>query len=124
MILEETMDKLEALNLIYKDINLTKNIVKIAISSTENFIKSQINPTINIEKIKNTFIDIVIGEYLYLMENTFSQNKIYTDDAIKTIQEGDTTLTYFEDKKKPIDNLIKYFLSKKSELDSIKCINW
>ncbi len=60
---DEIIEKLNNLNLININLNLCKKIVFIAIKSVENYIKCEINSFIDFSLIKETFIDIVIGEY-------------------------------------------------------------
>lgn len=124
MMVDEILKRLEKLKLISKDVGLCENVAKVAILSVENYIKFEINPIIEFEKIKEIFIDLVIGDYLYLMKNTSEYEKFEIDDAIKTIREGDTSITYFEKKYTKIDALINYFKDKKKHLLSFKCVRW
>ena len=123
-LINEISDRLNILNLSIEDIDLSEKIILIAINSVENFIKSEINPFIDFSIIKDIFINIVIGEYLSFIKISNIQNDISLDDAIKTIKEGDTSITYFENKNINFDDIINYFLNNKILLYSYTEIVW
>ncbi|WP_250278883.1 hypothetical protein [[Clostridium] colinum] len=123
-LIEEITNKLNYLNLSIEDNNLSKKIILIAINSIKNFIKSEINPFIDFYSIKDIFIDTVIGEYLLLIKSSNLKNDISLDNFIKSIKEGDVSITYFENKDKSFDNVINYFLDKKRLLYNYKKVVW
>ena len=122
-LVNEILEKISLLNLSLEDDFLSKKIILIAINSVKNFIKSEIDVFIDFSIIKETFIDIVIGEYLLLIKLSNIDNNIDVDNVVKTIKEGDVSITYFENKK-TFDNIIEYFLDKKKLLYNYKKIVW
>lgn len=125
LIIDEITQKLNSLNLINIDSNLSEKIVIMAIESVKDFITYEISPFIQIPQIKNIFIDIAIGEYLSLIKYSNLEKEGLVDEAIKSITEGDTSITYFEENKNnKIDMLISYFLDKKKLLLDFKTIRW
>lgn len=124
----EIISKLKNLNLINIDYVLCEKIVLMAMDSVENFIKCEINPFIDFQLIEQIFIDIVIGEYLVLVKNSGFYEEVFIEDAIKSISEGDISITYFTEgkttKEQKFDLLINYFLNKKSLLSDFKTVRW
>lgn len=123
-LITEISDRLNILNLSIEDIDLSEKIILIAINYVENFIKSEINPFLDFSIIKDIFINIVIGEYLSFVKISNIKNNISLDDAIKSIKEGDTSITYFENKNTNLDDIINYFLNNKKLLYRYKKIVW
>lgn len=123
-IVYEISDRLNCLNLSIKNIYLSEKIILMAINSVENFIKCEINPFIDFCIIKDIFINAVIGEYLMLVKLSNLENDISLDNAIQTIKEGDTSITYFENENNKFQNVIDYFLNKKKLLYRYKQIIW
>nr|WP_317356798.1 hypothetical protein [uncultured Tyzzerella sp.] len=120
----EISNRLQNLNLSIENITLSEKIISIAINSVENFIKSEITPFIDFFSIKDIFINIVIGEYLLLVKASNLHNQLSLDNAIKTLKEGDTSITYFENKNDSLQNVIDYFLDNKKLLYKYKKIIW
>ena len=120
----EISNRLQNLNLSIENITLSEKIISIAINSVENFIKSEITPFIDFFSIKDIFINIVIGEYLLLVKASNLHNQLSLDNAIKTLKEGDTSITYFENKNVSLQNVIDYFLDNKKLLYKYKKIIW
>lgn len=120
----EISDKINTLNLSIENTYLSEKIILMAIKSIKNFIKHQINPFIEFHIIKDIFIDIVIGEYLALIKISNIQHNIHFNDAIKSIKEGDISITYFENNTNDIQSVINYFLDKKKLLYKYKRIIW
>ena len=114
--------KLLTLKLAIEDSILSRKIIKMAIVSIQKFIKAEINPFIEFSLIENIFIDVVIGEYLRLLE--VANIGIDLEEAIKTIKEGDTSITYFEKKENRLNIVSNYFLEKKRMLYNFKAICW
>lgn len=123
-IVDEISDRLNCLNLSIKDTYLSEKIILMAINSVKNFIKCEINPFIDFSIIKDIFINIVIGEYLLLIKSSNLESDIPLDSAIKNIKEGDTSITYFENKNINFQDVINYFLDKKKLLYRYKQIVW
>lgn len=123
-IVYEISDRLNCLNLSIKNIYLSEKIILMAINSVENFIKCEIDPFIDFCIIKDIFINVVIGEYLILVKLSNLENDISLDNAIQTIKEGDTSITYFENESNKFQNVIDYFLNKKKLLYRYKQIIW
>ena len=117
---DEIIQKLKTLNLININLNLSEKIVSIAINSIQNYINCEINPFIDFSLIKQIFIDLVIGEYLLLIKNANLDSTMDFEPAIKSISEGDVSITYstenLENNAQKLNFLIDYFLSKKSLL--------
>lgn len=125
---DEIIQKLKTLNLININLNLSEKIVSIAINSIQNYINCEINPFIDFSLIKQIFIDLVIGEYLLLIKNANLDSTMDFEPAIKSISEGDVSVTYstenLENNAQKLNFLIDYFLSKKSLLLNFKSIRW
>lgn len=125
---DEIIQKLKTLNLININLNLSEKIVSIAINSIQNYINCEINPFIDFSLIKQIFIDLVIGEYLLLIKNANLDSTMDFEPAIKSISEGDVSITYstenLENNAQKLNFLIDYFLSKKSLLLNFKSIRW
>lgn len=123
---QDALEKIQTLNLNYLDDNYTSNIVQMAFNSVFNFFNLNFNPFFNFNSINHLIIDIIIGEYLVLIKNSNLQNQLNLDEAIKTISEGDVSVTYFQTQTKEdkIDLLINHFLDKKKELLTFKSITW
>lgn len=125
---DEIIQKLKTLNLININLNLSEKIVSIAINSIQNYINCEINPFIDFSLIKQIFIDLVIGEYLLLIKNANLDDTMDFEPAIKSISEGDVSITYstenLETNAQKLNFLIDYFLSKKSLLLNFKSIRW
>ena len=124
---DEIIQKLKTLNLININLNLSEKIVSIAINSIQNYINCEINPFIDFSLIKQIFIDLVIGEYLLLIKNANLDSTMDFEPAIKSISEGDVSITYstenLENNAQKLNFLIDYFLSKKSLLLNFKSIS-
>ena len=126
-ILNEIIEKLQCLKLINIEIEYAKKITSICINSVKNYILCEINNNIDFLQIKEIFIDIVIGEYLTLIKNANLDENMEFETAIKSISEGDVSITYFENKNSKdnkLNFLIQYFLNKKSLLLNFKAIRW
>lgn len=117
-------DKIKSLNLNIKDLYLSEKIILMAINSVKNFIKYEINPFIDFCNIKDVFIDCVIAEYLSLVKASKLENDLDTEEAIQTIKEGDVSITYFENQRTTIDDIIKYYEDKKRLLYNFKKVVW
>lgn len=127
VILNEVLNKLNYLDLLSIDIETTKKIIKIAINSAKSFVICEINFNMDFNKIRDIFIDIVISEYLILIKNTDFDKNMNFDNAIKSISEGDVSISYFQNKhskQEKLDGLILYFSNKKSLLNNFKSIRW
>lgn len=120
----EISDKINTLNLSIENTYLSEKIILMAIKSIKNFIKHEINPFIEFDIIKDIFIDLVIGEYLALIKTSNIQHNIPFNEAIKSIKEGDISITYFENNTNDIQSVINYFLDKKKLLYKYKRIIW
>ncbi len=126
-ILNEVIEKLQALKLINIDILTAKKIATMCINSVKNYILLEINNTINFLEIKDIFIDIVIGEYLSLIKNANLDENMEFENAIKSISEGDVSISYFQNTTSEEDKLkllIQHFLNKKRLLLNFKAIRW
>ncbi|WP_317367734.1 hypothetical protein [uncultured Tyzzerella sp.] len=123
-IIYQISDRLNCLNLSIKDTYLSEKIILMAINSVKNFIQCEINPFIDFSIIEDIFINIVIGEYLMLVKSSNLESDISLDSAIKSIKEGDTSVTYFENKNMNFQDIINYFLYKKRLLYRYKQIVW
>lgn len=123
-IVEEISNNLDTLNLSIENKILSEKIILMAINSIKDFIKFEINPFIEFSLIKDTFINLVIGQYLELIKNSNLQHNFNLEKAVKTIKEGDTSITYFEKGNVSLDDIIQYFLSKKSLLYNFKKVVW
>lgn len=138
-------DKINFFNFIYIDKQNTLSIIDMAIKSIHSFIFSEISPFLDFNLIHDIFIDICIGEYLSILNSCalthlildFNINHSYslissdTDlSNIKTIKEGDTSITYFDSSSSSnsssssLEAIINYFLSKKTLLYNFKVITW
>lgn len=120
----QILDKIKCLNLNIKDVYLSEKIILMAINSVKDFIKCEINPFIDFSNIKDIFIDCVIAEYLSLVKASKLENDVDTEEAIQSIKEGDVSITYFENKKTTIDDIIKYYEDKKRLLYNFKRVVW
>ncbi len=120
----EISDKINTLNLSIENVYLSEKIILMAIKSIKNFIQFEINPFIEFNIIKDVFIDIVIGEYLSLIKVSNIEHNISFDEAIKSIKEGDISITYFENSVNDIKTISDYFLDKKKLLYKYKRIVW
>lgn len=126
-ILNEVIENLEQLNLLNIDFELSKKIIIMSIQSVKNYIKCEINSFLDFSLIKDIFIQIVIGEYLLIIKNANLDENMVFEDAIKSISEGDVSITYFdklETKQDKLNKLIDYYLSKKRLLLNFKSIRW
>ena len=123
-IIDEICNKLDDLNLSIKNNYLSKKIILMAINSIKDFIKLEINPFIEFSLIKDTFVNLVIGEYLQLIKSANLETDLNLDKAIKSIKEGDTSITYFEKGNISLDDIIQYFINKKRLLYNFKRIVW
>lgn len=138
-VVQKIFQKVTLFNLIYIDEENSINIINMAIKSIHTFIFSEISPYIDFNLIEDLFIDICIGEYLHILNSCSLTHLILNFDAslsyslisssdtnnIKTIKEGDTSITYFEsNSSSSISSIIAYFLSKKTLLHNFKEIKW
>lgn len=118
-------EKLKSLDLLLDDELSSKNIIDMAISSIYNFICIEINPFIDFNSISNIFIDVTISEYLSLIKNSNLQSQFDFSSTIKSIKEGDTSITYFdENSSNSFQSIIDYFNSKKVLLYNYKVVKW
>ncbi len=142
-IVQKIFQKIKLFNLIYIDEENSVNIINMAIKSIHSFIFSEISPFINFTLIEDLFIDICLGEYLSILDSCALTHLIVDFDVshsyslisssnsnnIKTIKEGDTSITYFEAdassaSSSSLSSIIEYFLSKKALLYNFKEIKW
>ncbi len=141
---KKIFDKINFFNFIYIDKQNTLSIIDMAIKSIHSFIFSEISHFLDFNLIHDIFIDICIGEYLSILNScalthlivdfdiSHSYSLISTDSNlsnIKTIKEGDTSITYFDSSSSSssstsLESIINYFLSKKSLLYNFKEITW
>lgn len=125
-LLDTVTQNIKNLNLTYIDDEQTLSILKIAFNSILNFINLNFDPFFDFNSIYHIISDITIGEYLLLIKNSNLQSQLDLQDSIKTISEGDISITYFESQSNEdkIDFLINYFLNKKKDLITFKSISW
>ncbi len=122
------LEKLKDLNLLNINEELALSIIDRAIDAVKSYIKYEINSNLDLSKIEDIFIDIVIGEYLFIIKNCNLDESLQFEQAIKTITEGDVSITYFEDtsdsKLERFNKLINYFLDKRKLLSKYRAIRW
>lgn len=142
-VVQKIFKKIQLFNLIYIDEENSINIINMAIKSIHSFIFSEISPFIDFNLIEDLFIEICLGEYLSILNscalthlivdfdapNSYSLISSSSQNNIKTIKEGDTSITYFESdisssSSSSLSSIISYFLSKKALLYNFKEIKW
>lgn len=129
-IVELTYEKLLKLNLINDDLSLSKKLISFSVESVLDFLSMEINPSLNPLDFLNLVSDIALGEYLIRIKNAnLDLLNVNFDDAIKTIKEGDVSLTYaigegMKTNEQRLDFLIDFFISKKKLLLTKKIIKW
>ena len=88
------------------------------ILKSENYIKNECGLATLPEELNQITVDMVVGEFLLHKKNSGQ----LTYDDIKSIQEGDTTITFKSTPEERLDDLIKRLL--KPDLSSYRAIKW
>lgn len=131
-ILSLVSHKLDLLNLSLEDTSLSDKILTISLSSVSSFFYSELGPFIDLSNLEpnilSIFVDLVISEYLTLIKFSSLDSSLDFSPAIKSISEGDVSISYSPElstsKSSYIDFLISHFSSKKSLLKNFSSIRW
>lgn len=70
------------------------DIIQFELTKVLNYVKNYCNRTDIPEILDNRITDRVCGEFLYYKKNSGSLEGFNYDNVIKSIKEGDTTITY------------------------------
>jgi hypothetical protein len=106
-------------------------VIDFIISKVENQIKNDCNLTTVPNELLEIAVDVVVGEFLKSKKSTgtLDSSAIVTTDApIKSIKEGDTTITYAvsdgQQSNTGIDGLIASLINKQSEFIKFRRLRW
>lgn len=103
-------------------------IIKFLINKIENYVKRTCNLGSIPNLLKQILIDMVCGEFFLNRKNTGNLDGFNLDTAIKSIQEGDTNITFSDGSMTPeqrLHKLIDYLMTgRKEDLKSIRCFKW
>ena len=99
------------------------------IQKVENHIKNQCNTSTIPERLHEIAVDMVVGEFLFGKKSIGQLAGFDLDAAIKSIQEGDTNVTFAlgEGSKTPegrLDALIGFLKRGEADFASYRCIKW
>jgi len=99
------------------------------IQKVENHIKNQCNTSTIPEGLHEIAVDMVVGEFLLGKKSIGQLTGFDLDAAVKSIQEGDTNVTFAlgEGSKTPegrLDALIGFLMHGEADFASYRCIKW
>ncbi len=100
------------------------------ITKVENEIKSECNLEVIPEGLHNIAVDMVVGEFLLGKKSTGQLTEIDISAVEKSIQEGDTTVTYAigsgdKTPEQRLDQLILYLMNgRKASFASFRRFRW
>lgn len=98
-------------------------VIDFLIQKVENYIKNECNVDTVPEGLIETQIDMVCGEFLLMKKQTNSLGDMDVSEAIKTIAEGDTTITF--QSGMTIDSFITYLMEKgKGDFSCYRKLKW
>ena len=104
-------------------------MIGFSVQKVENTIKNECNVTSVPDGLYNISIDMICGEVLFSKKQTGQLEGFNLETALKSVQAGDTTVTYaIESSMTPeqrLNNLISYLLNYgKGEFACYRKIKW
>ncbi len=99
------------------------------IQKIENHIKNQCNVSAIPDGLHQTAVDMVCGEFLLEKKNIGQLTIVNLDAAVKSIQEGDTNITFAVGagsmtSEQRLDALISYLMHPDADYASYRCVKW
>jgi len=104
-------------------------VLDFIIKKVENHIKNQCNTSIVPEGLYQIAVDMAVGEFLLGKKNIGQLTGFDLDAAIKSIQEGDTNITYAFGNgsmtpEERLNQLIDYLMHPEADFVSYRCLKW
>lgn len=94
------------------------------ISKVENHIKNQCNVETIPEGLYEIAVDMVVGEFLLGKKATNQLTGFDIEGAVKSISEGDTSITFAGNNEERMNQLIAYLLHDSADFSSYRRIKW
>ena len=104
-------------------------VLDFIIKKVENHIKNQCNTSTVPEGLYEIAVDMAVGEFLLGKKNIGQLTGFDLDAAIKSIQEGDTNITYAFGNgsmtpEERLNQLIDYLMHPEADFVSYRCLKW
>lgn len=104
-------------------------VLDFIIKKVENHIKNQCNTSTVSEGLYEIAVDMAVGEFLLGKKNIGQLTGFDLDAAIKSIQEGDTNITYAFGNgsmtpEERLNQLITYLMHPEADFVSYRCLKW
>jgi hypothetical protein len=94
------------------------------IDKVENHIKNQCNVTTVPVGLEEVAVDRATGEFLLGKKSSGQLTGFDVDDAIKTISEGDTSVTFGTTTEERMNALIAFLMHEGTDFSVYRCIKW
>lgn len=122
------LNRLESLGYILK---ATDNwMISFSVQKVENTIKNECNADSIPDGLLSIAVDMICGEFLFSLKQSGQLEGFNLDMALKTVQTGDTTVTFAVEKssmspEQRLNNLLSYLMSNgRSEFVCYRKIRW
>lgn len=105
-------------------------MISFSVQKVENTIKNECNVTSVPDGLHSTAINMICGEFLFSKKQSGQLVDFNLEQALKSVQTGDTTVTFETDKgsmtpEQRLNNLIDYLMnSGRGEFISYRKIKW
>ncbi|MBS5822411.1 MAG: hypothetical protein KID00_00890 [Clostridium argentinense] len=105
-------------------------VISFSIQKIENTIKNECNVTLIPDGLYHTAIDMICGEVLFAKKQSGKLEGFNLDAALKSVQAGDTTVTYAfgagsKTPEQRLDDLLSYLLTNgRGEFACYRRIKW
>lgn len=125
--LDDVKKRLESFGYIVTDADTW--VLGFIIQKVENHIKSQCNTSTVPEELHQTSVDMVVGEFLLGKKSMGQLIGFDLDAAVKSIQEGDTNITFAFGSgsmtpEERLDALIGFLMHSETNFASYRCMKW
>lgn len=121
--LEEVILRLEGLGYVYREED--KEAIEFSLQSVESYIANSCNLSYVPEGLKFVAVDMCCGEFLKAMRECGNLESFDISPTVKTIKEGDTSVTYSDEGEYSVDRLIQHLLrDREAELASYRVLKW
>jgi len=125
--LEDVTERLASFG--YEVIESDSWMLGFTIQKVENHIKGQCNVSTIPEGLHEIAVDMVVGEFLLVKKSMGLLTGFDLDAAVKSIQEGDTNITFAfgsgsTTPEGRLDALIGFLMHSEADFASFRCIRW
>lgn len=94
------------------------------ISKVESKIKNDCNISSVSDGLHQIAVDMAVGEFLLSKKSTNQLTGFDIEGAVKSISEGDTSITFAGNNEERMNQLIAYLSHDNADFSSYRCIKW